>query len=96
MSNKIKIRKMARHRNGISGEPFHVLLFSSKEISNGIAIIFKEASGLNPMVAILDLDKAATGDIAFGSNSWHGDEFSDQIRLTLETIQSSPLVMLTI
>ena len=30
--------------------------------------------------AVLDVDKLAKGDIAFGSNSWRGDRFEQSLR----------------
>jgi len=75
---KLKIIDFAHHRNGICGAPFAVVLFEDQgvESSRKVAILFdKEAH-----CAVLDVDKLAQGDIAFGSNSWRADKFEESLR----------------
>jgi len=75
---KLKIIDIAFHRNGISGAPFHVVLFDDR-CNDGrrmMAIVF-EADG---QCAVLDVAKLAAGDIAFGSNSWRGAEYQWRLR----------------
>ena len=72
---KLKIIDTAHHRNGISGAPFHVVLFDDGE-SVKIAVVFDHAGH----VAVFDVAKLANRDIAFGSNSWRGDNFEPDLR----------------
>ncbi len=75
---KLKIIDTAHHRNGIDGAPFDVALFEDHgpEGSRKVAILFEAAHHC----AVLDVDKLAQGDIAFGSNSWRGDNFEESLR----------------
>ena len=71
----IKNVKIDHHRNGIAGEPFHVATFEHGE-RRMVGIVLDGAG----QVAVLDVDMLAAGDIAFGSNSWRGDEFEGALR----------------
>ena len=75
---KLKIIDIACHRNGICGAPFEVVLFEDQgpEGSRKAGILFEEPYHC----AILDVAKLATGDIAFGSNSWRGDKYEPHLR----------------
>jgi len=75
---KLKIIDTARHRNGICGAPFNVVLFEDHgpEGSRKVAILFEEPNHC----AVLDVAKLAVGDIAFGSNSWRGDTYERNLR----------------
>jgi hypothetical protein len=75
---KTNIITIARHRNGICGAPFHVVLFedSGHEGSRKVGIVFDEPHH----VAVLDIAKLAAGDIAFMSNSWRGDAYEPRLR----------------
>lgn len=75
---KLTIIDIAYHRNGICGAPFATVLFedSGSEASRKIAILFEAESHC----AVLDLAKLASGDIAFGSNSWRGDTYEPLLR----------------
>ena len=66
------------HRNGVSGAPFNVVLFTDHgpHGSRKLGIVFEAAHH----VAVFDLAKLAAGDIAFGSNSWRGDQFEPRLR----------------
>ncbi len=74
----LTIIDLAHHRNGIGGAPFAVILFeeAGEEGSRKVAILFEPAGHC----AVLDVDKLAQGDIAFGSNSWRGDRFEPSLR----------------
>jgi hypothetical protein len=74
----LKIINFDRHRNGIGGAPFAVVLFddAGPEGSRKVAIIFEQEGHC----AVFDVDKLAKGDIAFGSNSWRGDCFEQSLR----------------
>jgi hypothetical protein len=75
---KLRIIAIAHHRNGVGGTPFDVLLFKDRgpQGSRKVAILFEEPR----CCAVLDVDKLAAGDIAFGSNSWRGDEYESHLR----------------
>ncbi len=75
---KLRIIGFDHHRNGIDGAPFAVVLFEDQgtEGSRKVAILFDEPHHC----AVLDVDKLAQGDIAFGSNSWRGDRFEQSLR----------------
>lgn len=73
---KLRIDSIQRHRNGISGAPFHAVTFRHHEQGPMVAVVFEQPHH----VAVLQLDKLAAGDIAFGSNSWRGDQFEPFLR----------------
>jgi hypothetical protein len=72
---KLSIIDSAYHRNGISGAPFHVVVFNDGE-SVKIGVVFDQTGH----VAVFDLGKLTNRDIAFGSNSWRGDAFESPLR----------------
>ena len=73
---KLKIINFATHRNGITGAPFHVLVFRDPNEGRMLGIVFEQQYH----VAVFNLDKLAQGDIAFGSNSWRGDQYEPYLR----------------
>ena len=75
---KLKIITIARHRKGVCGEPFDIVLFEDigAEGSRKVGIVFDEPHH----VAVLDIAKLAAGDIAFMSNSWRGDAYEPRLR----------------
>jgi hypothetical protein len=74
----VNIVNWAYHRNGISGAPFHVVLFDDVEDENTrkVGILFQERFHC----AVLDVAKLSAGNIAFGFNSYRGDVFEDTLR----------------
>jgi len=82
MTMKLKILDTAHHRNGISGAPFHAVLFHDRgpEGSRKVGILFDDPGHC----AVLDIDKLALGDITFGSNSWRGDDYEPYLRQAIE------------
>jgi hypothetical protein len=83
---KLNIINFATHRNGITGAPFAVVLFEDKgeEGSRKVAILFEAPYNC----AVLAVEKLTKGDIAFGSNSWRGDNFEEPLRKAIRI--SSP------
>ena len=79
----IDIRDTQYHRNGICGEGFHVVTFDwhdDGETKRMVAIRFSDNHGSGGVCcAVLDIDLLAKGDIRFGSNSWRGDHFVDEV-----------------
>jgi hypothetical protein len=85
---KLKIIDIAFHRNGISGAPFHVVLFDDR-CNDGrrmMAIVFEE----DCHCAVLDVAKLAAGDIKFGSNSYRGDEYQCRLRKAIDQHERRP------
>ncbi len=82
---KLKIIAIAHHRNGVAGTPFDVVLFKDRgpEGSRKVGIVFDAPH----YCAVLDVATLATGDIAFGSNSWRGDDYEPSLR---QAIASTP------
>jgi hypothetical protein len=79
---KLTIIDSAYHRNGVTGTPFHVVLFEDHgpDGSRKLAILFGEPD----CCAVLDVAKLAAGDIAFGSNSWRGDTYAPHLRSAMK------------
>lgn len=80
---KLTIIDIAHHRNGVSSEPFDIVLFNDRSENKGrrmVGILF-EARG---HCAVMDVVKLAEGDIAFGSNSWRGDNYDPYLRAAIE------------
>lgn len=85
---KLKIKKIAHHRNGICGEPFDIVLFADKQyrpMRNMMAIIFETKT----CVAVLDTDLLAGGVIEFGQNSWRGDTYEADLRAIIDQYYES-------
>jgi hypothetical protein len=72
----LEIQKVSYHRNGISGAPFHVVLFHDPDAGPMVGIIFDSPYH----VAVLNTDKLSRGDVTFGSNSWRGDQYEKSLR----------------
>ena len=73
---ELTLRSIAYHRNGISGMPFHAVLFTERR--NGaehdlVATVFDA----DCRVAVLDVGLLASGTVEFGVNSWRGDRYAD-------------------
>lgn len=75
----IQVKEVAFHRNGVCGEPFHVVTFKDvNEDTNMVAIVFTEPAH----VAVLCMDQLP--GVAFGSNSWRGDCYEEDLRKAVE------------
>lgn len=73
---KLRIDNIQHHRNGISGAPFHVILFSDSDEGRMLGVVFSAEHH----VAVFNLDKLSAGNIAFGVNSWRGDSYEPYLR----------------
>lgn len=73
---KLTIEQIDLHRNGICGAPFHVLIFDDPGNGRMLGIVFEERYH----VAVLKLEKLAQETIAFGENSWRGDQYEPHLR----------------
>jgi hypothetical protein len=74
--SKVEIIAQSSHRNGVCGDPFNVALFRDGE--DGTIKLAVDFGGM--AFAVLQVDKLAAGDIAFGSNSWRGDRYAEKVR----------------
>ena len=83
---KINVQKIARHRNGVGGESFHVVLFEFEDdynhLRNMVGVVFTQMAH----VAVLDVNALAEDqDIeTFGDNCWRGDQFERPLRGAIE------------
>lgn len=84
---RVTVTNTARHRNGISGTPFHVVLFHDHDNDGDrkVAILFPETGHC----AVLDVARLAAGDIAFGSNSWRGDVYEPSLRGSISRFEAA-------
>jgi hypothetical protein len=69
--------KVAYHRNGVSGEGFHIITFHNNEDHIDMVGIVFEGSG---QVAVFDRKLLGEGVIEFRQNSWRGDSFEPSLR----------------
>ena len=82
---KIQPISVAHHRNGVSGEPFHCVIFDKIEHGETIrmlAVRFPDDEGegyQNPRIAVFDIALLYESVIEFGENSFRGDHFVDDI-----------------
>jgi hypothetical protein len=82
---KIKPISVAFHRNGVCGEPFHCVIFDMTEdgkTNRMLAVRFADDEGegfQNPRIAVFDVALLYESNIEFGSNSFRGDHFVDEI-----------------
>jgi hypothetical protein len=80
--NEISNIRVDYHRNGISGEGFHVALFDNKlegesEPRHFVGVLF-EGGG---RCAVFDVDELKAGNIQFAQgNSWRGDYYEGPLR----------------
>ncbi len=65
------------HRNGVGGVGFGVGIFKTEDGRRFLAIRAPDNDGI--ACYAVDLDSAASGNIAFGDNSWRGDVLADEI-----------------
>lgn len=82
---KLHIENIQRHRNGVCGAPFHVLIFCDPDEGRMVGIVFDEEH----YVAVFHLDKLAAGNIAFGNNSWRGDRYEPHLRMAIARWQEA-------
>lgn len=71
----LKLLSFSHHRNGVCGAPFYTGLFQDEDESIKMFVDFG-----GERFAVLQVDLLSKGDVAFGSNSWRGDRYSDKIR----------------
>jgi len=67
------------HRNGVSGAPFHVGTFTEGKRKMFFVLFDKPAH-----CAVFNYTLLKEGELAFGKNSWRGDDYEPSIRKILE------------
>jgi len=83
---KLKIAEASWHRNGISGEGFHAILFDDKEHGRMIASLFDKPG----YCVVYKVEELFKGNITFAcGNSWRGDEYEDKLRPLLKEYQKT-------
>jgi hypothetical protein len=84
---KLRIENIQHHRNGVAGAPFHVLLFRDPDEGRMLGVVFQQQFH----VAVFNLDQLALGNIAFGMNSWRGDQYEPHLRKAITTNEAESL-----
>lgn len=80
-----KVIDVSHHRNGVGGTGFSVVLFTDRENKGQTFVGIVPDDDPNPWNAfVLSIDKLAKGDIAFGSNSWRGDNYARELKEAIE------------
>lgn len=85
-----RVAQVASHRNGVGGEPFHVVLFTATGGAKGdvmMATVF-EAPGHVAVVRVAPLSDPKVG-AEFGLNSYRGDYYEDDLRAVIADWQAS-------
>lgn len=79
--NITTIHAVSRHRNGICGAPFRVVLFddAGPDGSRKVAVLFDAPYHC----AVLSVPELSEGNVAFGSNSWRGDRYEPALRVAI-------------
>lgn len=72
---RLKIMDIATHRNGISGEPFDVVLFHDGT-SRKVGVVFQAPFHC----AVLDITMLSVGNITFEVDSWRCDQYEPCLR----------------
>jgi hypothetical protein len=86
---KIKVSEIEYHRNGISGEGFYAVRFTSRvcdESLDFLATVFDRPG----CVSVICLDYIADHGVGVG-NKWRGDEFAPAIRKAIKAREKKAL-----
>ena len=86
---KIRIEEIAYHRNGVGGAPFHVIRFRDGK-RKMLGIVFEEPN----TVAVFDRALLAGDVIAFGHNSWRGDDYESHLRKAIHDAENEYFAVL--
>lgn len=76
-----KVHQVARHRNGIGGEPFYAVLFDGPSGDRLLGIVHDEPSYCS-VIQAAPLSDSEVG-VEFGGNSWRGDKFEPELRAAI-------------
>lgn len=81
---RIIIKDASWHRNGVSGVGFYAVLFTMSADDAPTREMVIALFDNDNYAAAFEISGLAAGDIAFGSNSWHGDRIAAAVRPELE------------
>jgi len=81
---KLNFKQIKYHRNGVSGAPFHVILFRDESEGDMLGIVFEEKHH----IAVFNMDRLSVFDIGFGTNSWRGDHYEPHLRNAIKTLEA--------
>ncbi len=81
---KLTITQIKFHRNGITGEPFHAVLFADPAEGEMLSIVFDAKAH----VAVFNLERLASGDIGLKCNCWRGDLYEPYLRKALKQLEA--------
>ena len=77
----MKIIEVAFHRNGISGNSFHAVIFDDEKEGRMIGTLFDEPGSC----AIYKIEELTKNNISFGmGNSWRGDYYESILRAAIK------------
>jgi hypothetical protein len=79
-----RVRQVAHHRNGITGEGFYAVLFDDDENDLFLGIVFK-GPGQCAVIRVADLSTPV--GVTFGENSWRGGNFETALREAIKMSQ---------
>jgi hypothetical protein len=87
----LKIKQVSYHRNGVSGEGFHAVLFDWKDegkLHHMVGTVFDGAG----QCAVYDVQELEKGNIAFAcGNSWRGDHFEGELREAIKKMSRNQI-----
>lgn len=77
---RLKVEQIAYHRNGVCGEPFHVVLFRDGSGRGMVAIVLDEKAtdGTVP-IFVLDNKLLNQNEIRSDYNAWRGDTYAPEL-----------------
>lgn len=74
------IHNIASHRNGCTGEPFHLVTFTDAETGEAmLATVFNQSKH----VAVVSIGRLQEGEVRFGINSFRGDYYEAELRAAI-------------
>ena len=81
---KLSVQQIKYHRNGVSGEPFHVIRFRDESEGDMLGIVFETKHH----VAVFNMERLSLFDIGFGTNFWRGDHYEPHLRSAIKTLEA--------
>jgi hypothetical protein len=78
-----KVLSVAHHRNGISGTSFSVVLFIDRETKERFIGIVPDDDPNKWNAFVLSVERLVNDDIEFGSNSWRGDNYAEELKAAI-------------
>jgi len=79
----VKVVSIEYHRNGVSGEGFHIVNFKERDgrcRQDMIAMVFPTGGH----VAVFNYDLLKAGNFKWMENSWRGDNYEVELRAAIQ------------